>query len=395
MFIRYFLTALLSITVSVLSVGTSFAQTGANATWRVQKYNINVSPQPEARSIAVKAIVKLVNVSGNPAATLTLRISPTADVTSVRINNAVADIAKSEEKISSSQSLQRIVSRFPSVPAGGIVTVAVEYKLNVKENSASASLSPTDAQFLPSSFWYPTPNSWYFPRGSDFAPLRLQIQPLAGLSSVSSGSSSAAGGTTSQAIYDQTLNAQPFFLTDSWEASETFGVQVLRPKGMGPDGQARATELASVMSDAKSFMTSVLGKAPDVQMRIVAARRGAGFTSGGTVIVDEAVFRRPKIDSLTAMNIAEAVAKIWLGGAVSVNGDGFGAITEGLSRYLATQFIENKYDKDVADVERLRQRTAYAAVSKRDSPIMIASPVDDFYYSEVANKGAIDRKSVV
>jgi hypothetical protein len=91
----------------------------------------------------------------------------------------------------------------------------------------------------------------------------------------------------------------------------------------------------------------------------------------------------------TAMNIAEAMAKLWIGDSISVNGEGYGAISEGLARYLATQFIESKYGKDVADVERLRQRVSYAAISTRDAPMALVSPIDDYYYPEVANKGAM------
>jgi tetratricopeptide (TPR) repeat protein len=80
---------------------------------------------------------------------------------------------------------------------------------------------------------------------------------------------------------------------------------------------------------------------------------------------------------------------MFLGNAIAVRGDGFGAVREGLSRYLATQFIEKQYGKDAADIERMRQRTAYAAVARRDSTLMMASPLDDFYFSSVANKGAM------
>lgn len=107
------------------------------------------------------------------------------------------------------------------------------------------------------------------------------------------------------------------------------------------------------------------------------------------MFVEESTFRRQKIDSNTAMTIADSIVKIWLGNAVSVDGDAYGVIREGLSRYIATQFLESKYGKDVADIERLRQRTAYAAISKRDAPLNIVSPLDDFYYPEVANKGAM------
>ena len=134
----------------------------------------------------------------------------------------------------------------------------------------------------------------------------------------------------------------------------------------------------------------MLGTAPDAPLRIVAAKRGAaGFSGGGTIFVEDSMLRRQKIDSQTAMTIAEAVAKIWLGNAVLINGEGYGVIREGLPRFIATQFIEQKYGKDIADIERLRQRTAYSAVAKRDSPLNIVSPIDDYYFASTANKGAM------
>ncbi|MFN2502479.1 MAG: hypothetical protein ABR530_10770 [Pyrinomonadaceae bacterium] len=352
-------------------------------TWKVQKYDLSVTlPQDNARSIPVKAIVSVKNVSGRPATTLTLRISTAAEVGTVRIGESVADFTKNEEKINAGTSLQRIGLRLPSVAPDASVTATVEYKLNLKDNTALGAVSPASAHFLPLAFWYPTPNSWYFTRGADAAPVRLRVTG-------SSGHTVVSAGTDTAGTFEQKLLGQPFFIAGSWDTSEQNGVTVYMPKGLGPDGQKRAGELAAIFSEARTFAAGILGKVPDAPLKIVAARRGAGFSSGGTVIVDEAVFRRPKVDSLTAMNLAEAAAKLWLGSGISVSGDGFGAITEGLSRYIATQFIDSKYGKDVADVERLRQRNAYAAVSKRDAPMSAVSPLDDFYYPEVANKGAM------
>ncbi len=362
----------------------SFGQDVIRSTWQVQRYDLDVTlPQDEkARSVSVKAILNLKNVSGKPASTLTLRISPNAEVAGVKINNSTADFTKNVEKITASSNLQRIVLRLASVPPEALLTATVEYKINLTENSALSSISPTGLQFLPLSYWYPTPNSWYFTQGADSAPVRIKVYAANGQTVVSSGNETAGA-------LENKLNGQPFFLAGNWELSDQNGVSVYMPKGVGTDGQKRAGELASLMSDARTFVAGILGKASDVPLRIVAGRRGAGFSSGGTVIVDEAVFRRSKIDALTAMNIAEAAAKLWLGNAVSVNGDGYGAITEGLSRYIATQFIESKFGKDVADVERLRQRNSYAAVSKRDAPMSRVSPLEDYYYPEVANKGAM------
>lgn len=364
---------------------SNFAQddTRPSATWQVQKYDIAaILPQSETdRNLTVKAKLDLKNVSTRPASTLTLRIGSSAEITSVNVGGAAIDFTKAEEKINSATSLQRIVLRIPSVQPNGTVSATVDYKFNVKDNSGVSAISPVGAQFLPTSFWYPTPNSWYFARGGDFAPARVQIQAN-GLTVISSGTE--AGGS-----FDQKLNSQPFFLAGSWDVINTNGVSVFVPKGSGAEEQKRASELAAIASESKTFAATLLGSAPDTPLRIVTVKRGGGFSGGGTILVDESVLRRGKVDSLTAMNITDAVAKMWIGGATSVSGDGFGVIREGLTKYIATQFLENKYGRDVADVERLRQRTAYAAVARRDSPLNVVSPLDDYYYPEVANKGAM------
>jgi Tfp pilus assembly protein PilF len=198
----------------------------------------------------------------------------------------------------------------------------------------------------------------------------------------------ASPGTESGA-FEQKLNGQPFFVTGSWDAVNASNVSVLLPKGASADEQKRGQELAALATEAKAFTANLLGTAPDAPLQIVAVRRGSGFSSGGTILIDENVFRRQKIDVLTAMTVAEAVAKMWLGGTVKVEGDGGGVIREGLSRFIATQFLESKFGKEIADIERLRQRTAYAAVVKRDAPLMTVSPLDDYYYTTNANKGAM------
>ncbi|MBA4124074.1 MAG: tetratricopeptide repeat protein [Acidobacteria bacterium] len=356
----------------------------ASITWQVQKYDITATlPQAETeRNLTVKAVLNLKNVSSGVASRLTLRISPNAEVSAFKVNDAATDFSKAEEKIDGSRTLQRIVVRVPSIQPNATFTVAVDYKLNVKENSGLNALSSVGSQFLPLAFWYPTPNSWYFARGADFAPMRLQVNSA-------NGETVIASGTQNNNAFEQKLNGQPFFVSGNWDTVNANGVSVFIQKGANADEQKRANELALLASEAKTFTANFLGTAPDVPIRIVAVRRGAGFSSGGTIFVDESAVRRQKIDSQTAMTIAEAVAKIWIGNAVSVNGDSFGVIREGLTRYVATQFLEKQFGKDIADIERLRQRTAYAAVVKRDSPLSIVSPIDDYYYPTVANKGAM------
>ena len=364
----------------------------ASITWQVQKYDITATlPQVETdRNLTVKAVLSLKNVSSSAASRLTLRISDKAEVADVKVNNTTADFSKGLEKIDASRNLQRAIVRLPSVAANGTVSVEVNYKLKVDENSGLNALSSVGSQFLPLAFWYPTPNSWYFARGADFAPFSLMVRAPIGLTVLSSGYLFITdGGSEIVQPFVQKISGQPFFVAGSWDKLSANGVEVYLPKGTDAEAQKRANELANLASEAKTFTANFLGTAPDVPLRIVAVKRGAGFSGGGTIFVDESTFRRQKIDSNTAMTIADAVAKIWLGNAVDVNGDAYGVIREGLSRYIATQFLESKYGKDIADIERLRQRTAYAAISKRDAPLNIVSPLDDFYFPEVANKGAM------
>lgn len=368
------------------------SETVATRTWEVQKYDIFAAlPQTEAdRFINVRAVLTLKNVSSAAASGLTLRISDKAEFSGAKINGAAADFRKSEEKVTGSLSLQRANFILPSVPPGQTVSVEIGYKLKNDENTGLNALSPAGSQFLPLSFWYPTPNSWYFARGADFAPMTISVKQPDGQTVLSSGIQSAPGsGAQDGTGFTQKLNSQPFFITGSWDKVDAGGVSVFLPKGAGPNEQKRAAELAALALEAKTFMTSLLGPAPETPLQIVSVKRGSGFSSGGSILVDESAFRRQKLDSQTLMTLAESVAKIWLGGATQISGEGFSAVSEGLPRLVATQFIEQKFGKDVADIERQRQRSAYTAVVKRDSPLTLVSPLDDYHYSVTANKGAM------
>ena len=374
----------------ILSLGTFAhfvtAQDDARAvaTWQVDKYDIAATlPSADSdRSLTARANLTIRNISSSPASTLSLRISPNATVSAVTINGTTADFTKREDPIGNIGTLQRISIRVPPVAPGTTLTAAVDYKLDVKDNAGLAALSPVGSIFLPLSYWYPTPKSWYFARGADYSAFQLKVTAPNSLNVVSAGTESNGG-------FNLPANGQPFFLTGSWDTLNSSGVTVLAPRGTAGDAKARADEMAKIAADAKAFITTLLGPAADMPLRIVATRRGAGYDQAGTILIDEGVFRRSKIDSLTAMNIAEGVAKLWIGGATAVTGDGQGALREGLPRFLATEFIESKFGKDVADVERTRQRNAYASVARRDAALSTVSPLDDFYFAEVANKGAM------
>src|SRR6187551_3595396 len=92
-----FLCLLLTLSASV------FAQddTRVSATWQVVKYDITATlPQSDSdRNLSARAKLDLKNVSSRPATTLTLRISPTAEVSAFTINGAPTEFTKGEEKV--------------------------------------------------------------------------------------------------------------------------------------------------------------------------------------------------------------------------------------------------------------------------------------------------------
>src|SRR5581483_856983 len=368
----------------VLSITTP-AQDEARATWQATKFDITVSNPGVERALTARAVVTLRNVGRGPGTTLSLRINPKAEIKSVTIGSANATYQSRPETRGNAQ---RLTINLPSsIPANELVTATVDYRLPVAENTGIASLSPIGSQFLPQSMWYPMANNAFAVRGADYAPVRLTVN---GGNAISSGVDKSAGGNS---VFEQSLNAQPFFVTGSWDrvdgGAAAKGISAFVPKGATPEEQKQAEALIALTSDARAFFATMFGSTPDVPLRLVSVTRGGGFDDGGTILLGEGSFRRKKIDAMTAMSIAEAVARLWLGGDTPVRGEGHGVIREGLARFLAIVFIEKQFGAEAAESERARQRVAYAAIAKRDAPVSRTTPLDPTYFNSVANKGAI------
>jgi tetratricopeptide (TPR) repeat protein len=390
--IRTFL--FLSLFISIASTPLAQAQDELTVTaaWQITKFDITVNAPTTERVLTARAVLTARNVGRGAGSTLSLRINPKAEITSVSINDANATFTSREESRARQQgvagtTLQRVTINLGSPAAPGTsVMVAVDYRLPVGENSAIAALSSAGSQFLPRSYWYPAANAPYALRGADVAPLRLTISGAGGDTVISTGR-----GTGS--TFDQILSVQPFFLTGVWDiddgAGDARGITAFLPKGASADERKRADELIALAANARSFYTGLLGTVPDVPVKLVAVKRGAGFNEGGTLLLDVSAFRRSKIDAVTALSIAETVARMWIGGATPVRGEGGGVLREGLPRYLATLFFEKQFGREVADAERTRERVAYAAVAKADGALAQSNPLDVTYLTSTANKGVM------
>ena len=372
---------------SVCAATTLHAQEEARAAWQVTRFDISVNLPASAtadRALTARAMLAARNVGQGTGRTFTVRISPTAEIKAASVGDATARfIARTDSRTK----LQQVTITLPGpIASGANVNVAIDYHLPVPENSGLAALSPEGSQFLPLSYWYPAPNTVFAPRGADVAPVRLTVNGASGETVVSTGQASGAA-------FEQKLNAQPFFLTGKWDvvdgSGEARGISAWLYGGASADERSRAEALITLASAARSFYTGIIGPMPDAPVRLVAVRRGAGFDMAGTVLLDASVFRRTKTDTVTALLIAEAVARLWIGGATAVRDEGAGVIREGLVRFLATLFMEKQFGREAAETERIRERIAYAAVARRDAPLSQSTPLLDTYYTSVANKGAM------
>jgi hypothetical protein len=382
-----------------LSVGLmtlkAAAQDEARAAWQIAGFDIAANVLQSERALTAVATLTIKNVGRGSASGFTLRLNSKAKVKSVTANGAVATYHLLADARSG---LQRLNITLPSPLApSATVNLSVDYRITVERNSGLEAISPLGSQFLPltavsaadplAGGWYPILNTPFTVRATDTAPFKLRVE---GANVISSGNETL-GGTA--VVYDQPLNGQPFFLQGVWERAEgsgdAKGITAFLAPGAPPDERKQAEAMLTVAAAARSFYANLLGPAPAVPIRLVAVRRGAGFNDAGTLLIERGAFRRAKLDAATAMLIAESVARLWIGGQTPVRGEGSGVIKDGLSRYLATLFLEKQFGRESADAELQRERAAYATVAKRDAPLSRSTPLDDSYFSGVPNKSTM------
>lgn len=375
---------LLLLTLVLCLLTPANAQT-TSVVWQVNSFDISANVQQAERSLNAVATINATNVGSAPGRTLTVRLNSKASVKSVAANGGATNFRPAPE---TRGDLQRVEISLPaSVAPNASTTVAVTYVLPVESNSGLLAISPIGTHFLPSSFWYPMPNTPFSVRGVDTAPFRLSVN----LPNVVSAGVEKPG--PSSVSFEETLYGQPFFVQGDWDrvegAGDGRGISVLVEKGAAADDRKRAEALIAFTAAARTFYATTLGPAPDVPVRLVAVRRGAGFSDSGTVLIDADAVRLPKIDAATALSVAEAVAHLWIGGQAPVRGEGSGVLRDALVRYLATAFLEKQFGKDAVKSELYRQRLAYATVAQRDGPLGRTTQSDNTYFASVPNRGAM------
>jgi tetratricopeptide (TPR) repeat protein len=377
---------LVCLPILLISPTVARGQDEARAAWQVTNFDLAVSSLSTERALNTHAVVSLRNVGRGAGSSVSLRLNAKAEIKAVSVGGVAAAYRATPE--ARGGALRISVTLPAGVAPKESVDVVVDYRLPVEENSGLAAISPLSAQFLPLSLWYPQSNTPFAVRGADTAPFRLTV---AGASAIASGVDKSTNSADS--VFAQSLSAMPFFVTATWDRVEgggsAKGINAYLMKGAGADERKRADALMALAADARSFFTELLGPMPDTPIRLVAVARSGGFDDSGTVLLSTAAFRRSKIDAVTALTIAEAIARLKIAGEAGIHGEGYGVLHEGLARFLATLFFEKEFGAETAEAERSRQRLAYIAVAKRDAPLSRTTQGDDTYFNSVSNKGAM------
>ena len=382
---RTFAALLTAIAFFTFSSGVS-AQEEARAAWQINRFDINANVQQAQRQLVANAVLNATNVGRGTGTSFTFRITPKASIKAVTVSGASANFRTTPE---TSGNLQRVTVTLPApVAADGSLVVSISYALPLESNTGLAAISAIGTQFLPMSFWYPAPSTAYTAKGADTAPFKVSVT---GQGVISSGvEKSDSPGTV---VFANALNGQPFFLQADWDkvegTAENKNIAAFLPRGAAAEDRKRAEALIALASSARAFFASLLGTAPETPIRLVSVRRGAGFDDSGTILLEAGAFRRPQIDSTTGLQIAEAIARLWIGGQTPVRAEGNAVLREGLMRFLAAQFIEKQFGRQAAEAERLHERLAYSAVVLREAPLSRVTALDPTYFGSVPNKGAM------
>ena len=380
------LTAILPILSLFLFAFPAAAQEEARAVWQITNFDITANIQQAERNLSVVAILSATNVGRGVGSSFTFRINPKANIKAVTVGGANANFRTVPE---TQGNVQRVTATLPnSVAANGALVINISYTLPVETNTGLTAISPIGSQFLPLAFWYPTPSTAFSLRGAETAPFRLVVNAP---NVISSGVEKSSGAGSS--VFEQTLNAQPFFVQGEFDrvegSADSRNITAFLPRGATPEEKKQAEALITLAGNARTFYSGVLGPGPDVPIRLIAVRRGSGLGDAGAILVEPAAFRRTRLDSTTAQLMSESIARLWIGAQTPVRGEGGGVVREGLARFLATLFIEKQFGREAAREELLRERLAYSAVAKRDGPLARLTPLDAAYFSSVPNKGAM------
>jgi tetratricopeptide (TPR) repeat protein len=387
----------------------------------VNRYNITATVDVASSAVDVRAALELSNLSDSSKSRLYLRLTKMAKVSGVTVNGSAAQADISDDHRVTTLN-QVIVRPAASIGAHSTATVEVTYRIEAPESSSLVHVYPGEVLLAPDAIWVPMPSTLFTPYGAVTAPTTLTVS-FAGAGGFRAAASGALKGESGGFTFEQTLNTQPLLVAGKFDqplAREANGVKVeiyaqpgITPgwSDSKPGGASQPTVAASQLLEESGkitdFLTRTLGPAPQgATFRIISSARAGNIVVPGALVLNERVFRRDILTAATIETVADALAHLWIDGAVRVRGQEprssqDGSVTrkasspaflrDSLPRYLAMLYFEDRFGKDAAReaFERLRWSYTPVAQSGRDAELGIQTVLLPNYGAAVLAKGPL------
>jgi len=398
-----------------LLIALALAVTATAQEVEVDRYAITARIDLAANAIDIRTNVSISNLGQSAKTRLFFRLTKLSKVTSVTVNGAPAQFDASEDRRVTTLN-QIAVSSSASVEAGAKATVDFNYRIEVTDSTALASIYAGEVFLLPDLVWVPMPSTMYTLYGATNAPFTLTVTApqVSGFRPVSAGTLKAEGQNFT---FEQSLNSFPFLVAGAYDQPTAFDhsgikVEIYQQPGVGAGAEnSSGASAAALLGDETrrmiDYYTKTLGPLPAGQtFKVISSARAASIAVPGAIILSEQVMRLDTLDALTIERLADAVARMWTDGRVRFRGQearqaqpdrqaqkarSVALLRDSLPRYLAALYFEERFGKDSARELFSRMRWSYTPIaqSARDAELGIQTILQPTYTSAAFSKGPL------
>lgn len=377
----------------------------------VDKYNVAARIDVAQSALEVRATITVSNVSESSKPRLYFRLNKFATVSSASAGGAPAQFEVSEDRRVATLN-QLVITPQTSLAAGANTRVEINYRIEVPETSALASIYQGEVLLTPETVWVPMTSTHFTPYGPTTAPFTLVVSTpdgVAGFRAASAGIPKGESGHTQ--TFEQQQNSIPFLVGGAFEApiaAEHGGVKLgiyVQPGLNAGDGEAGTSgQVARIIDELRhaiDYFSKTLGPPPSgVGFNVISSFRAANVVVPGALVLNEQVFRQEVLDAGTIEVLADAISRIWIDGRLRVRGResraGQRALTAGLlrdclPRYLAVLYLEERFGPKAAADAFARMRAAYTPIaqSRRDAELGIQTLGIPTYGPAMLSKGPL------
>ncbi|MEM4251780.1 MAG: tetratricopeptide repeat protein [Candidatus Bathyarchaeia archaeon] len=274
----------------------------------------------------------------------------------------------------------------PLAPAA-TAQVSFTYALELKESTALASITASEALLLPESFWVPLVHTPFATYGPDYAPVRL--------TATADGLRVVGDGRRVDGSYEQGYASQTLLIAGNYD--EPFEIKAagvtcefLLPRGIRSGASKQAEAVAAEIGKIAGFYTKLGFKVAE-NVRVVSSSKVGSQMTPTTLVLNEDLFRRDELDVETIEFLARALLRLQIGGASLPRARGWYILQDAIPAYLAGLYFEDAYGSDAGREFFARRARAYApiAAARTDGPLLFLSLLASQYASSMLNKGSL------